>query len=44
MGFIDDQSLVREKGMREKRWGDQLGEREKKRKEMRVKEKRENRN
>ena len=38
MGFTDDQSSVRER-----RDGDHLGEREKKGKEMRVKEKREKR-
>ena len=41
MGFTDDQSSVREKEGQERRDGDHLGKREKKGKEMRVKEKRE---
>ena len=43
MGFTDDQSSVREKEGQERRDGDHLGKREKKGKEMRVKEKREKR-
>ena len=44
MGFTDDQSLVREREGRKRRDEHHPGEREKKGKEMRVKEKRDNRN